>query len=48
MYLDSCMLHCTTLTPHCLQVLITDTVAPWLAPVRWTFVASLLPKAFFG
>jgi len=30
------------------QVVITDTIAPWLAPVRWTFAAALLPKAFFG
>eukprot|EP00775_Hariotina_reticulata_P011859 gene11859-12003_t len=27
------------------QVMITDTVMPWLVPLRFTFLAAILPKA---
>ncbi len=28
------------------QVVITDTIAPWLVPLRFTFLAAILPKIF--
>eukprot|EP00879_Flechtneria_rotunda_P008588 GHRR01008999.1.p1 GENE.GHRR01008999.1~~GHRR01008999.1.p1 ORF type:complete len:141 (+),score=33.23 GHRR01008999.1:406-828(+) len=34
-----CQITCTVS-----QVVITDTIAPWLVPIRFTFLAAILPK----
>lgn len=31
-----------------LQVLVTDTIAPWLVPIRFTFLTAFFGKAIFG
>jgi hypothetical protein len=30
------------------QVLVTDTIMPWLVPLRFTFLAAILPKALMA